>query len=268
MWIRVGVLLDLEGLVCSLEHHGNIDVERRVILGERDVVGVLNEATCPLLVEFYVYAVGYELIVELLDEEELTRLVDHRLRLARLVDHKERRDAGSACYAVVIGTEGWCDMHDTRTVRRGYVVAHNHAERVAHRLHPRDELLVADALELLALECQLLDLESALLLLAEVGSDELLGHNDRLTSLGVRILALHANILDRRAYAERRVRRECPRGGRPGEEVELALGTLEEVLALLVAHHAELRRAGRVLHVAVAARLVKLVRRESRSCGR
>ena len=59
-------------------------------------------------------------------------------------------------------------MYDTGTVRSGYIVAYDNAERIAHRLNPRDKLLVADALQLLALEGLLLDLESSLLLLAEV----------------------------------------------------------------------------------------------------
>ena len=52
------------------------------------------------------------------------------------------------------------------------------------------------------------------------------------------------------------------------EEEYLTLGTLEEVLALLVAHNAELSRTGCILNVAVATRLVQFVSRKSCTCSR
>ena len=109
-------------------------------------------------------------------------------------------------------------MYDTRTVRSGYIVAYDYTERIAHRLNPRDKLLVTDALQLLALEGLLLNLESALLLLAEVGTYQIFRHNDSLASFGVWVLALYANILNLRTYAERSVRWKCPRGCCPSEE--------------------------------------------------
>ena len=76
---------------------------------------------------------------------------------------------------------------------------------------------------------------------------------------------LTRRILDVGADGKRRIRRQSPRRGRPGQKIEIARNVLEEGFAPLVAHHAELCRAGRILHVAVASRLVQLVRRKARS---
>ena len=69
-------------------------------------------------------------------------------------------------------------------------------------------------------------------------------------------------------HPKRGIRRQCPGRGGPSQEVEIAFGSVEEFFAPLVADDFELRRAGGILHVAVAARLVQLVGRKSRAGGR
>ena len=265
MRIGVDVLLDLESHARPFERHGDVHVERRRVGRERIVVGVLHVTARILAVFPGVDIPLHEGRIELLDAEELARAVDHRLLLARAVDHEQGRDARLLGHAVVVGTERRGDMHDTRTVGRGHVVAHDHAEGIAHRPHPREQLLVADALELGSLVNTILDLERSLHLLGEVGRHQLARQNDGLRLVGIGVAALDAHIVDRGAYGQRRIRRQRPRRRRPGQEVELALDALEKAFAAFVAHHAELRRAGRVLHVAVAARLVQLVGRETRT---
>ena len=259
------MLLDLESHARPFERHGDVHVERRRVGRERIVVGVLHVTARILAVFPGVDIPLHEGRIELLDAEELARAVDHRLLLTRAVDHEQGRDTRLLGHAVVVGTERRGDMHDTRTVGRGHVVAHDHAEGIAHRPHPREQLLVADALELGSLVNTILDLERSLHLLGEVGRHQLARQNDGLRLVGIGVAALDAHIVDRGAYGQRRIRRQRPRRRRPGQEVELALDALEKAFAAFVAHHAELRRAGRVLHVAVAARLVQLVGRETRT---
>src|SRR5699024_2007388 len=129
---------------------------------------------------------------------------------------------------------------------------YDHAERVAHRLYPRDELLVADALQFGTLPAFARDLKGSLHLLGEVGGHELFGEDDRLRPVGIGVAALYLDVFDRGTYGQRRVRGQGPRRGGPSQEIERPLDAGEKLLALLVADDFELRRAGRVLHVAVA----------------
>ncbi len=137
MGVGVGVLLDPERLARSLERHGDIHVERRRIGGQRLVVGVLHVAARILAIALRVDTLRHEGRVEFVEQEELARAVDHRLLLARAVDHEQRRDARLLGHAVVVGAERRGDVHDARTVGRGHVVAHDDAERIAHGPHPR-----------------------------------------------------------------------------------------------------------------------------------
>ena len=262
------MLLDLERLVVGFQHHRDVDVERRVGVAQPFVVGVLHVAARILPVFFGVDVRLHEFRVEVLHEEELALLVNHRLVLAGAVNHEERRDACGFRHAVVVGAERRGDVHDARTVRSGHVVADDHAECVAHRLHPREQLLVADAFQFGAFPHLVHDFVGALHLFGEVGTQQLLGQDDRLRPVGIGIAAFDLHVFDCGTHGQRGVRRQGPWRCGPGEEVEVAFDTFEELLAPGVADHPELRRAGRVLHVAVAARLVQLVGREARSGGR
>ena len=263
------MLFDLECLVLGFQHHGQVDVERCLdIAGDLRVVGVLDVAARILLVFFDVDVVFYEFRVEVFEYEELALLVDHRLVFAGFVDHEQRGDACGLGHTVVVGAERRCDVHDARTVRCGHVVAHDHAERVARRLYPGDQLLVTDPLQFGPHPAFARDLVASLNLLGEVRCDEVLGEDDRLGFVGIGVAAFDLHVFDRGAYGQRGVRRQGPRRGRPRQEIERPFGVAEELFAFRVADDPELRRARRVLHVAVAARLVQLVRRKPRARSR
>ena len=84
----------------------------------------------------------------------------------------------------------------------------------------------------------------------------------------IRIERLYFYVTDCGPYGQRGIRRQRPRRGRPRHEVQRPFDPFEQRLAFRVANDPELRRAGRVLHVAVAARLVQLVVAEPRAGGR
>ena len=296
--VVVDVLLDAEGLRCGLHLHADVDVERlgglrgllvvAAVDGELRVVGVLDPAAGIFAVAVDVDALGDEALVELVEQVELAREVDHRAGLAALVDHEERRNARGARHEGVVGTERRGDMDDTRTVLRGDVVAQDHAEGllrgvvpVAVAIHldgldPRQQLLVvhafefgtlvfADDLERHELVAWLVGVERETLgLLVEVVVEQRLGQHggDLLTRVGV--VRAHGHVVDLRADAERRVRGQGPRRRGPGQEA----GRAPARHFGLRVEDAELPDDGRVLDVAVAARLVQLVRRETRAGGR
>ena len=160
------------------------------------------------------------------------------------------------------------------------VVEHELRSEVVHLLawlNPRHELLVVHALKLCALEVAsdaprtllLLLVErsklalGALLLGLEISLHEVLGHDEGHWLAAVEVVGLNRNIINLRTYAERNVRRQCPRSCGPSHEVGLAplcplcLGVADE----------ELHSGCEVLNVAVATRLVELVRRKACACA-
>ena len=280
--IVVSMLLDAEGQALALQLHTDIDVERLgrsgslLVVATIDrklrIVGILHPATCILLVSLNIDALSNELLVEILQRVELTREINHRAGLATLVDHKQRRDTRSTSHECVISTERRRNVYDTRTVLGGYIVTCDHAESLLlshlplaalvslNGLNPLDQLLVVDTYQISTLIATiLLNGVGTLQLLVEDRGQQLASHDHRLRLLVVGIEALNTHVVDLGTNGQRSVRRQSPRSGRPSQEIELALNVLEQVLALLISNHTELSRAGCILHIAVATRLVQLV---------
>ena len=87
MWICMDVLLDPEGLALGLEHHAEVDVERRVVRTERGVVGILDEAAGELGI-VRAHPLFDVLRVEVFDAVETALVVHLSLRVAVAVyDH-------------------------------------------------------------------------------------------------------------------------------------------------------------------------------------
>ena len=292
------VLLDPERLSRGLHLHADIDVERLcrgggllvvpALHGELRVVGVLHPAAFVLPVCFDVHALADEALVQLFEPVEPALEVHHRARLALFVYHEERRNACSTRHEGVVGAERRGDMHDTRTVLHGDVVAQNDAERllrgvVPHSLgvrldglDPRQQLFVLHAFQLgtlvFARDFERNELVARLVcverepfgLLVEMGVEQRLGQHDGHLLARVGVPRAHGHVIEFRTHAEGRVRRQGPRRGGPGEEVGRA-PALHSGLGVL---DAELSHHGGVLHVAVASRLVQLVGREPRAGGR
>ena len=277
MGIVVRMLLDAERLALELELHAEIDVERRIGLAQRRVVGILDEPPRELAVGRRIDVRADELGIEVLQTEELARAVDHRLTLARAIDDHQRRDAALLGHAVVVGAERRRDMHDAGTVLGRHVVTGDDAERIAVGRDPREQRLVADACQVLA-HVLALDAEryvfaaglvavhrKVFVLLREIGRAQVFGQKDGKRSARIGIERPHAHVADSGPHGQRRVRGQRPRRRRPCHEVHVAVGPVEQPFALLVAHDAEQGRAGRVLHVAVTAGLVQLVIAETRT---
>ena len=276
------MLLNAENQALRFELHTNINIERLgrsgslLVVATIDrklrIVGILHPTTCVLLVSLQIDTLRNELLVQIFDVVELTSEINHRARLATLVDHKQRRDTRSTSHECVISTERRRDVYDTRTVLGGYIVARNHTERLLgshlplavlvslNGLNPIDQLLIADTNQIGTLVATILfNGVGTLQLLVEDRGQQLASHDNRLRLLVVGVEALDTNVVDLRTYGQRSIRGQSPRRGGPSQEEQLALNVLEQVLALLITNNTELSRAGGILHIAVATRLVQLV---------
>ena len=267
MRIVVCVLLYLERLVGSFQLHANRDVECLVLVRQVGVVGILDEASFILLIQSDIDRAAHKVFVEFVEQIEFAGQVYHRACFATLVDELQWRHSCGFGHECVICTECRRDVDYACTVIGRDVVAKDDPECSFAGIDPRQQLFIMHSLEVGAfvfghdavghdLVAFLVGVEvESLAFGVEVGCDEGFGKHGGHRFAGVWIVGLHCHIVNLWPYAECRVGRQCPRRGRPCEEVgvapsgHLSLGRGDE----------ELCRHRRVLDVAVASGLVELV---------
>ena len=276
MRIVVGMLLYFEHLAFRFQHHADRDVERLVGIGQLRIVGVLDKAAFVLAVRLRIDIRCDERRVHIRHQEELARAIDHRLAFARFVHHHQRRDILLLGHPVVVGTERRRDMHDPGTVLGGHIVTGDHPERIAHRFDPRNQRLVLDPGQLFAEEFARHPVRNVLpvavvavqieflVLFRKIVVKQVTGQHHCNGLPRIRIVGPHPYVMDTGTDSQRGIRRQRPRCGRPGHEIEVALHPVEQLFALIVANHFELCGASGILHIAVTPRLVQLVVAEAR----
>ena len=282
------VLFDAEGraLFFHLDAENNVEVHIlagglfivlavHIVFG---VVGVLHKLSLVTGISILDNARLVEIGIHILGQEIFAREVHHRTRVASFVNDEE---AGNACifgHLGVIGTKGRRNVYNTRTILGRYVVTGNHAEGFGRafndlavhqfaRLHPRHELGIAQTHEVRTLTAP----ENFKLLTffgCEVGRQTTFSHDIQSLLGGVGVLPLHTHIVNLRANAEGGVRGKRPGSGRPSQHIRRQVGHGSGKLRARRIKHAELCRHRCVLHIAVAAGLVQLVRTQTRTCGR
>ena len=145
------MLLYLEHAVRRLQHHADTDIQRLIFVGQRGVVSVLHKPSLPWAIRLCINMLRNKLLVQILQQEELSRHVHHRALLPFLRQENHTRDTRFLRHKGVVRTEGRRDMHDARTVLCRYIIACNNAECVAIGSRPRYQLLIANTLQLCAL---------------------------------------------------------------------------------------------------------------------
>ena len=180
-------------------------------------------------------------------------------------------------------------MYDTRTILCCNIISGDYAERLIlgiypitiginlYGLNPRDKLLVVHTYQLGALPvtynlernelvARLVILQSdALCLLVEVSVEQWLGQYGGNLLACVAVVCTNCDIINLRTHAECGIRRQGPRCCGPCQEY----GSTPTLHLGLWLQDAELRHHGGILNIAVAARLVQLVSRKTRTgCGR
>ena len=168
----------------------------------------------------------------------------------------------AGCFKIV-GTEAWCDVHDTGTILGGYEVAYDHSEGVAFfGLGIGEELVVAGSFQGGAFLGMKFSPGEDFLLWgiifqggfsafgAEILTYQGRGQGDFDFCTGVGVESLNLVVVDVFSYRQGRVAGQCPRGGCPCEKI-LILRTL----------HLKLGHDGGVFHVLVGAGLVEFMAR-------
>ena len=282
------MFLYLEGDTSLFQYHAKHNVKslglgcRLVIVTAVNcklwIVGILHISTCEFCIFFYIYTVVHKLLVQFIHCPELTGEVNHRTSLALLVHHKERRNTCSLGNECVIGTESRSDMHDTCTVLGSHIVTRDDTERICrsvydivailgNRFYPWEQLSIVHAYKIgtLVLTHNAIrnNLVTCIVLLhrefgtgrVEVSRQQSLCKHNCYGLTSVAIVCLHCNVVNLWTNAERGVRRQCPWGCCPCNEVwctplcHLGFGI----------EHTELCNSCSILYIAVAAGLIKLV---------
>ena len=222
-----------------------------------------------------VHAGLHEVGVHIVLHEVLAGEVNHRARVACLVDDEEAGDACILCHLGVVGTKGRSDVYNASTVFRSDIIARDDAEGFCTliddftvlkcaRLHPREELFVLQANEVSSFASPK-NLELFTFFRLEVSREARLGENVNGLLVSIWIAAFDGNIINLRANTESRVGRQSPRRRGPSQNVYRS--TLSAQSIQIILSDTELCCHRGVLHVPVAAGLVEFVARQACSCG-
>ena len=275
----MNVFLYLEYLVLGLQVHTDTDIQGLILISQCVIVGVLNVTTGKLIPFLDIDIVLNELLVKIFDDKVFTLQINDGALIAFLVNQHDRTNTSLLGHKSIVSTEVRCDMYDTCAIVSRHVVTGNHLEGFTHRLDGGHQLLVLHTYEIRTLIASYDTIRNQLLAflvfrhLAAIGDSTLsrqigiqtsLGQYDSNFLSGIGIVSLHGYIVNLRTNAECRVSGQCPGRCRPCQEVRC---TPSRHLGLRVLH-LELCRTRRVLHIAIAAGLVQLVRAQTSTCSR
>ena len=145
MWIVVNMLFYLKCSAGLLHLHAKHYIE---VFGFRSclfvvfsafvilrVISILNICSGIFVINGAVDAVCSKPLVKFGFFVILTREIYHRSGFTLLVNHKQRRNACSLCHSGVVGTKGRCNVHNTRTIFGGHIVAGDNTECLAILYH-------------------------------------------------------------------------------------------------------------------------------------
>ena len=127
------MFFDLEDLALLFKHHADRDIERLISIGQLRIIRILHKTACILPIGLGIHIRCHEIGIEILQHEELTGTIDHRLPFARFINNYQRNNILLFGYAIIVGTEGRRNVDDTGTILRSHIVTQNHPERIAHR---------------------------------------------------------------------------------------------------------------------------------------
>ena len=121
--IAVDVLGNIKCLTLLLHFHTDRYVERLVFVCQRTIVSILYVAAGIRAIGLYINVSLHKLFVQVFYTKEAALQVDHRRKLSFLRNHLQSGDAGLLRHKCVVCTKSRCDMHNTRTILRTYIVA-------------------------------------------------------------------------------------------------------------------------------------------------
>ena len=239
MRIIVHVLLNLEGTALFLHLQAEYHIQVHILGGSLlivlavnivlRIVGILYIIAAMLPIRL-IHTGSYKVLVHILLQEVLTLEVNHRTGIAGLVNHEQGGDTGILGNLGVIGTEGRCDMNDTRTVLGSHIVTGDYTEGVGTLVHylvtlqcaglnPGHQLLIVQTCQVSTLSAPQ-DFQLLALLSLEVSAQTTLSQDIYSLFAAIGIAALNGHIVNLGSDAEGRIRRQSPRGCGPGQNIK------------------------------------------------
>ena len=243
--VTVHVLLNFERLVFCFQLDGDFFVHAQFGRLFRGVVGVFDKFSGPR-------AAGLR--------QEPPAEVHQRDGVTVFVQHQQRRHSGGGGHPGVVRAKSGSRVHHARAVFRGHKITRNHAKSlvcVFVRQRARQQLLVAQAHQSGAQVCAASGPNRTFLLRFEIIGHQSGGQHHLHRRMRVGVFCGDAAVFNVRAHRQRRIGRQGPRGGGPGQKVHG--GIPKKRPALVRWHHGKLRRNAGVCNVFVATGLVQLV---------
>ena len=143
--IVVQMFLDTERQPLLFQHQAERNVERFVLVGEVGVVGVFHKSASKLFVQIDIYLSFHEIGVQIVQQEEFARHIDHGACFAVFGSESQCWHARFFGHKSVVGTKGGRNMHNTCAVVGGNIVARDEAECALAGIRPRNKLFVLGA---------------------------------------------------------------------------------------------------------------------------
>ena len=284
MGVIMGMLLDFKHLVGGLKLLAYLHVKRLGIFRERCVISILHIFTFPRLISLHVHHLLNKIRIKVREEEETTGQINHRTYIAVLVNQMERRNVVLLRHPKVISTKCTSDMHNTSTILSGHIITGNDTKCTFSGIDPRKKLLVVDTYKVKTIDLshyfvwnQFVTLvvgikRKVFSLRIEQRPHEGISSNHSNRLAGIWIVGTDDVIKNLRSNSKSRVRWKCPRSGGPSKKIRST--PLEEEVTvgskrwIVIINHTELGYASGVLHIAIASRLIELMRTQSGSCRR
>ena len=274
------MFFDLEDLALLFKHHADRNIERLIGIGQLRIIRILHKTARILPISFGIDIRCHEIGIKILQQEELTGTIDHRLPFTRFIYNHQRSDILLFGYAVIVGTKGRRNVYDTGTILRSHIVTQNYPERIAHRLDPRNQRLILNTCQIGTNKFTghlIWDIFSITvvpfkrqfcILFRKVVIEEIFGHHHRNRLCRIGIVCPNTEIVDLRTDSQSGIRRQGPRCSGPRHKIEITLYPFKHFFAFGVANHLELSRTGCIFHIPITARLVQLVVAEPRTGSR
>ena len=145
MRIRVHVLLNLESHALLFQLHADYHIQILVLLAGCFIpnatgiifrrIRIFHIIARMMSIGCNIYTSLYEVGIQVVNAIIFSLQVDHRTRLALLVNQKQRRNMRVLSHFRVVGTKSWRNVHNARTIFCRHIIAQDNTKRLTRHFH-------------------------------------------------------------------------------------------------------------------------------------